>query len=479
MARTLEADPVHAGTRERKPARTPARTLRELMREAIEPLPDIDDPHFGALFNRFADKRVVMLGEASHGTAEFYRARAAISRHLIQRHGFNIVAVEADWPDAAVMDRYVRHRDETAKASAKPTAAAGPSLQASAKPFARFPTWMWRNTQFAEFMAWLRNHNAALAPASRTSFHGLDIYNMHGSIAAVLAYLDRIDPAAAGIARERYACLMPWQKDPAVYGRAALHPAFEQCEKAVVQQCRDLLTRQLEYARDNDDDANDSGDSFLDATQNARLVAAAERYYRVMYYGGAASWNLRDSHMFDTLAHLLEFKGRRSKAIVWAHNSHIGDARFTDMGTERDEHNIGQLARQAWGEQVALIGLGTHSGRVAAAHEWDGEMEIMSVLPSRSDSYERICHDTGEARFLLDLQPGRHDALRRLLSSPRLERYIGVIYRPDTERWSHYSEASLPQQYDAFLWFDETRAITPLGAQHAQAGTPDTYPFGV
>jgi erythromycin esterase-like protein len=297
----------------------------------------------------------------------------------------------------------------------------------------------------------------------------------------VLHYLDRVDPEAARIARERYACLTPWQKDPAIYGRAALHPAFERCEQAVVQQCRDLLKRQLDYADEQHESAQhgEEGDSFLDAAQNARLVAAAERYYRVMYYGGAASWNLRDSHMFDTLAHLLEFRGRKSKAIVWAHNSHIGDARVTDMGTERGEHNLGQLARQAWGEQVALIGLGTHTGTVAAAHDWDGEMEVMKVLPSRSDSYERLCHDAGLPRFLLDLRPGHHAALRRLLAEPRLERYIGVIYRPDTERWSHYAESSLPQQYDAFVWFDETHAVTPLGPQHARAGMPETYPFGV
>jgi erythromycin esterase-like protein len=249
----------------------------------------------------------------------------------------------------------------------------------------------------------------------------------------------------------------------------------------VVQQCRDLLKRQLEYASEQDGHADqaDGGDRFLDAAQNARLVASAERYYRVMYHGGADSWNLRDSHMFDTLAHLLEFRGRKAKAIVWAHNSHIGDARVTDMGTERGEHNLGQLARQAWGEQVALIGLGTHTGTVAAAHDWDGEMEVMSVQPSRFDSYERLCHEAGPPRYLLDLRPGHHTALRRLLSEPRLQRYIGVIYRPDTERWSHYAEARLPQQYDAFLWFDETHAITPLGPQHAQPGVPETYPFGV
>ena len=433
--------------------------MKALMTAALEPLPDIDAPGFGALLDRFADRRVVMLGEASHGTSEFYRSRAALSRHLIQHHGFNLVAVEADWPDAAAVDRRVRHRESEVPAPAQP-------------PFQRFPTWMWRNREFAEFTGWLRRHNAGLAPEARVSFHGLDLYNMGASIAAVLAYLDRVDPAAARQARERYGCLTPWQQDPATYGRAAMDPDFERCEQAVVQQCRDLLVHQLDYA-------DGSRDSFLDAAQNARLIAAAERYYRVMVHGGAAGWNLRDSHMFDTLDQLLRFKGPSAKAIVWAHNSHIGDARFTDMGMQRHEHNIGQLARQAWGEQVALVGQGTHAGTVAAAHDWDDDMQVMVVRPSRADSYERLCHDAGPPRFLLDFTAERSRALCELLEDPRLERYIGVIYRPDTERWSHYAESILPRQYDAWLWFDETRALTPLQAAQPHGGVPETYPFGV
>ncbi|MDR7269556.1 erythromycin esterase-like protein [Pelomonas saccharophila] len=433
--------------------------MSRLLKAALEPLPEIDAPGFGAMLDRFANRRVVMLGEASHGTSEFYRSRAAISRHLVEHHGFNLIAVEADWPDAAAVDRRIRPRSN-----------APPPAQ---PPFERFPTWMWRNREFAEFVGWLHRHNADRAPEDRVAFHGLDIYNLRASIAAVLAYLGRVDPAAARAARERYACLTPWQQDPAHYGRAALEPGFERCEQAVVQQCRELLVRQLDYA------AEEGPDSFLDAAQNARLVASAERYYRVMYLGGAASWNLRDSHMFETLAQLLAFNGPRAKAIVWAHNSHIGDARFTDMGMTRGEHNLGQLARQAWGEQVALVGQGTHAGTVAAAHDWDGDLEVMPVRPSRSDSYERLCHDTGEPRFLLDLHPDRHVELRQQLRVPRLERYIGVIYRPDTERWSHYVESVLSRQYDAWLWFDETRALSPLDAEQPHAGMPETYPFGV
>jgi protein-L-isoaspartate(D-aspartate) O-methyltransferase len=431
-------------------------SLPEMIAEAGEDLPAFDDPAFGQLFDRFADRRVVLLGEASHGTSEFYRARAAITRHLVAHHGFNIVAVEADWPDAATVDRYVRHR---------------PAAERAEPPFQRFPTWMWRNTDAQALIEWMRAHNAALPMEQRAGFYGLDIYNMSGSIGAVLEYLDRVDPEAARVARQRYGCLTPWQKDPATYGRAALNRGYAECETAVIEQCRELLRNRLDYSRGD-------GDAFLDAAQNARLIASAERYYRIMYYGGAESWNLRDTHMFETLTHLLEAKGPEAKAIVWAHNSHIGDARHTDMGAMRDELNIGQLCRERFGREAALIGFGTHTGTVAAATDWDDDMEVKRVNPSRADSYERLCHDARKPRFLLDLSPGRHEALRRRLAEPRLERFIGVIYRPDTELWSHYSQAVLAEQFDAWVWFDETEAVTPLGPEHHQ-GMPETYPFGV
>ncbi|MET3577318.1 protein-L-isoaspartate(D-aspartate) O-methyltransferase [Mesorhizobium robiniae] len=437
-------------------ARARTRSLPEMIAAAAEPLPDFDDPAFGELFDRFGDRRVVLLGEASHGTSEFYRARAAITRRLIEKHGFTIVAVEADWPDAAAVDRYVRRRP--------PRADADP-------PFQRFPTWMWRNTDVAAFVDWMRYHNERIRISSRLAgFYGLDIYNMGGSIAAVLQYLDRVDPQAAKIARERYGCLTPWQNEPSTYGRVALTSGYEKCEEAVLEQCRELLAKQLDYAQQD-------GVDFLDATQNARLIASAERYYRIMYYGGAQSWNLRDTHMFETLEHLIEARGPNAKAVVWAHNSHIGDARYTEMGVVRDEVNIGQFCRQRFGDEAALIGLSTHSGTVAAASDWDGEMEIKRVRPSHGDSYERLCHDCGVSRFLLDIK--RDDDLRKRLSERRLERFIGVIYRPETELRSHYADASLAQQFDAFVWFDETAAVTPLGPEHVGTGVPDTYPFGL
>ncbi len=435
-----------------RPARE--RTLPECIAEAAEPLPDPDgDVHFGEWFDRFADRRIVLLGEASHGTHEFYAARAAITRRFVERHGFTIIAVEADWPDAAAIDRYIRHR---------------PHREMATRPFARFPTWMWRNTVIERLIHDLRELNEGREPDRMAGFYGLDIYNMSGSIEAVLNYLDEHDPEAAAVARERYGCLTPWQAEPATYGRAALTRGYAECEQQVVDECRDLLRRALH-----------EGGEMFGAAMNARLIASAERYYRIMYYGGAESWNLRDSHMAETLDHLLERGGPQAKALVWAHNSHIGDARATEMGRVRGEHNIGQLVRQRWGEQAALIGFGTHAGTVTAADDWDSPRTEKRVLPSRSDSYERQCHDSGLPRFLLDLAPGRHEALRRRLAEPRLERFIGVIYRPETERWSHYSEAVLPDQFDAWVWFDETTALEALGPQEPAVGLPETYPFGL
>ncbi|NTZ43391.1 protein-L-isoaspartate(D-aspartate) O-methyltransferase [Altererythrobacter sp. SALINAS58] len=425
--------------------------LPKAIAKSCDPLPEIDDPDFAKAFDRYAGKKVVILGECSHGTHEFYAARAAITRHLVERHGFTIIAVEGDWPDAAAYDRFIRGQEQRDGA---PT------------PFQRFPTWMWRNTVMPDLLRELRDINAKRPSGDQAGFYGLDIYNMSGSIEAVLAYLDENDPEAAAVARERYGCLTPWQADPATYGRAAIQKGYAECEKAVLDQCRDLLNEALEK----------DGGSFS-AAMNARLVASAERYYRIMYYGGAASWNLRDSHMADTLEHLLEQGGRHAKAVVWAHNSHIGDARATEMGAVRDEHNIGQLARERWGDDVALIGFGTHTGTVSAASDWDGEREEKNVNPSRRDSYERLCHDSGVERFLLDLKADK--MLSDRLAEPLLERFIGVIYRPETERWSHYSEASLSRQFDAYCWFDQTHALKPLSDREPHSGVAETYPFGV
>ncbi|WP_217352557.1 erythromycin esterase family protein [Sphingomonas sp. ID1715] len=431
------------------------RAIPEMIARSAEPLPKLDDPAFADAFDRFGGAQVVLLGEASHGTSEFYLARAAITRRLIERHGFNLVVVEADWPDAAAIDRAIRGK---------------PAPPEAETPFTRFPTWMWRNAEFAGFVEWLRDHNQSVADP--VSFHGLDLYNMNASIAAVIGYLERTDPEAAGDARRRYGCLKPWKEEPAVYGAIARSEGFGRCEEGVVQMLRDLFAREPIYAQDNPD-------AFLDAAQNARLVANAEAYYRAMYHGSAASWNLRDEHMADTLQLLLRWKGSQAKAVVWAHNSHIGDARFTDMGESRGEWNLGQLVREGQGEAaVRLIGFGTHTGTVAAADDWDEPMQIKRVNPSRPDSFERLMHNSGVPRFLLDLH-GADAEVRKALTEGRLERYIGVIYRPDTERWSHYSEASLARQYDAFVWFDETRAVTALSGPEDHGSSDDTWPFGL
>ena len=432
------------------------RSLPSMIAAAAEELPDFEDPAFGAMFDRFGDRRIVLLGEASHGTSEFYRARAAITRRLIEKFDFTIVAVEADWPDAARIDREVRLR---------------PGSSAGDPPFRRFPTWMWRNTDVQAFLQWLRNRNEAIRdPRKRAGFYGLDIYNMSDSIAAVLRYLDKVDPQSAAVARQRYGCLTPWQNEPTTYGRAVLSQNYRKCEEEVIAQCRDLLRKQLDYSsRDSDE--------FLDAAQSARLIASAEKYYRIMYYGGAESWNLRDRHMFGTLEHILAAKSSGAKAVVWAHNSHIGDARHAEMGQVQDELNIGQLCRERFGDEVALIGLGTHEGTVACATDWGGPMEVKHVLPSHIHSSEKLFHDTGKPRLLLDMPHGA--SWSGPLGKPRLQRFIGVIYRPETELRSHYAEASLSRQFDAYVWFDETTAVTPLPAAPEAAQIPDTYPFGL
>jgi erythromycin esterase-like protein len=438
-------------------ADTLTRTLPELIAAAAEPLPDIDDPGFGALFDRYGDARVVLLGEASHGTSEFYRARAAISRRLIEQHGFNVVAVEADWPDAATIDRYVRHRERRVGEDAA---------------FERFPTWMWRNAEVDAFVRWLRGHNQSRTYEQMTGFYGLDLYNLSSSMRAVIDFLDKEDPEAAKIARKRYACLEPWAEHPARYGAISLSEGFARCEVGVLEMMRELNQRNFNCL-------SEECDEWLDAAANARLVKNAEAYYRVMYYGSEESWNLRDTHMFETLCQLLDAKGPQSKAIVWAHNSHIGNAAHTDMGMRRGELNIGQLCKDRFDARARLIGFGTHSGTVAAADDWDEPMRIKSVRPSLPDSYERMAHDSGVGRFLLDLRPeeiGRE--IKEALLEPRLERFIGVIYRPETERWSHYSECILPRQFDGYVWFDETQAVTPLPGEQ-RPGEEDTYPFGL
>jgi erythromycin esterase-like protein len=428
----------------------------DLVREHGEPLPPLSDRQtFGAMFDRFADAKVVLLGEATHGTSEFYQARAAITQRLIEEHGFTIVAVEADWPDAARIDAYVRHRSIP---------------EADDAAFERFPTWMWRNEEVADFVNWMRDFNKNRPEYERAEFRGLDVYSLNSSIRAVLDYLDEVDPENAEEARARYGCLSPWQADPAQYGRAVKTGRKKPCDQALLAQLQDLLRKRLEYPR------TEGSEEFFDAVQNAKIVHAAEHYYRIMYEGATESWNLRDRHMFDTLQSLLARRDR-AKAVVWAHNSHIGNAAATAMGWQ-GEFNIGELCRKAYRDEAALVGFGTDRGTVAAASDWDGPMEVKDVRPARPDSHERVFRDTGLQAFLTDWRESSRRDLKDALSGSRLERAIGVIYRPETELYSHYFEAVLADQFDAYLWFEETKAVKPLTRGHG-TGMPETYPFGL
>jgi erythromycin esterase-like protein/predicted phosphoribosyltransferase len=422
---------------------------------------------YDPLMELVGDARLVLLGEASHGTHEFYRERAEITKRLIEEKGFAAVAVEADWPDAYRVNRYVQGANDDFDA-----------IEALAD-FRRFPTWMWRNTEVVEFVEWLRAHNDALPQdAAKVGFYGLDLYSLRASMKAVLQFLEKVDPEAARRARERYACFDQFGEDTQVYGFVAGTGITKSCEEEVVSQLVELQRRAAEYARR---DSRIAEDEVFYAEQNARLVKNAEAYYRSMFLEEVSSWNLRDRHMVETLeallAHLERRRGR-ARIAVWAHNSHLGDARATEM-SRRGELNVGQLVREKYGQGAVGIGFTTHHGTVTAASEWDAPAERKRVRPALAGSYEALFHAARPGRFLLTWRDG-HPATEGLRES-RLERAIGVIYRPETERMSHYFGARLPDQFDAVLHFDETRAVEPLEvtAEWEAGEPPETFPFGV
>jgi erythromycin esterase-like protein len=415
------------------------------------------------LIDAVGDASLVLIGEATHGTDEFYRTRAEITKALIAEHGFNLVAVEADWPDAYRVNRWVRGASEEA------------DPESALSDFTRFPRWMWRNTAVVEFVEWLRNHNAALPAADRTGFYGLDLYSLHRSIEAVLTYLAKVDPAAADRARYRYGCFEMFGDDPQAYGYASSLGLSQNCENEVTIQLVELRRQAFEYARR---DGRIAADEYFFAEQNARLIANAETYYRAMFAGRAESWNVRDQHMMETLEALLAHVrgGKAARAVVWAHNSHLGDARATQMGA-RGELNLGQLVRERYGNRAWLVGFTTHTGSVTAAKNWDEPAERRRVRPSMAGSYERLFHEVGLSRFLLLL---RDAPVREALWAERYERAIGVIYRPETERVSHYFQARLPEQFDAVLHIDETSALQPLERwARDEVDLPETYPSGI
>jgi len=402
------------------------------------------------LLNRIGDAKVVLFGEASHGTSEFYLTRQEITKALIEKKGFNFVCAEADWSDAEQINNYVQNK-QTRK---------------DWMPFTRFPQWMWKNKEVLNFVEWLKKYNAS--NKNKIGFYGLDLYGLENSIELVIDYLENIDTDLANLAKTRYACITPYLSDPSIYGKMVVSKQLLSCEKEILKMLVDLLK--------NKNKLNHSPEYFY-AYQNANVIVDAERYYKVMYYGSAESWNLRDFHMFYTLKSLLTYFGPHTKTIVWAHNSHIGNALATEMYA-RGEINIGHLCKEHFGDKSYHIGFGTHTGTVAAAHNWGTSMKVMTVNNSLSKSYENLCHKTQLAAFTLPLQKKfSGKKLRELLSTPKLERAIGVIYRPETERISHYFKTVLPSQFDEYVFFNESHAVTPITAGNVLPKLLENHPF--
>jgi erythromycin esterase-like protein len=442
--------------------------IDDVVRGEAYPLRADEITDYDPLIDYIGDSRFVLIGEASHGTHEFYRERAQITKRLIEEKYFDAVAVEADFPDAYRINQYVR--GESADEDAV-DALAG---------FKRFPQWMWRNADILDFTGWLRTYNDDLPQsAPRVGFYGLDLYSLHASMDAVIHYLDKIDPEGAARARERYACFDHFGEDTQLYGYSTAFGISEPCEREVISQLVEFQQRSAELARK---DGRVARDDFFFAEQNARLVKNAEQYYRTMYKSDVSSWNLRDAHMSETLdaveRHLSAINGRRAKIVVWEHNSHLGDARETEMG-RRGEWNVGQLTRQKYGNAAHLIGFTTDHGTVTAASNWGEPAERKRVRPALSGSVENLFHATGLERFLLLMKD--HSFAEAALREPLLERAIGVIYRPETERQSHYFRARVSKQFDAVIHIDETRAVEPLErtAGWEEGEAPETFPTGI
>ncbi len=423
---------------------------------------DYDD-----LLKLIHEARFCLLGEATHGTHEFYRERAEITKRLIKEKGFTAIAVEADWPDAFRVNHYVRGLSDDE------------SADEALSGFKRFPTWMWRNTVVLDFIEWLRDYNASVSSgAAKVGFYGLDLYSLYTSIEAVLGYLNKVDPVAAKRARYRYSCFEHFADDTQAYGYAANFGLTESCEHDVIEQLIELRRRAADYASR---DGRVAQDEFFFAEQNARLILNAEKYYRSMFRGRVESWNLRDRHMAETLDALvnhLTAQGQTAKVAVWEHNSHLGDARATYMA-DYGELNVGQLVRERYGTEAVLVGFTTYEGTVTAASDWDGPAERKRVRPALENSYEASFHEAGMPSLFLPLRESRSASIA--LRDPKLERAIGVIYLPQTERQSHYFEARLADQFDAVIHFDETTALQPL-ERHALWETgepPETFPTGI
>ena len=449
------------------PVKDAPRALLDGLQRYLHPLAGAAQD-YDLLLQAIDTARFVLIGEASHGTHEFYRERVKITQRLILEKGFTAIAVEADWPDAWRVNRYVRGLS------------ADPDAREALAGFERFPAWMWRNTEVCDFIEWLRLYNSDLASAQQVGFYGMDLYSLFHSMEEVLSYLDKTDPVEALRARSRYACFDHVGQDSQAYGYAAAYGMARSCENEVVQQLQDMTLRLTQNAST----PSLARDEYFYAQQNARLVRNAEAYYRSMFRGRASSWNLRDSHMVETLVALSNHLSQGAAAprmAVWAHNSHLGDAGVTDMG-DRGEWNVGQLMRERYGAETFLIGMSTHHGTVTAASEWDEPPQRKRVRPGLEGSWEAIFHQVGTQNFMLPLKD--HTELLNLTEALRLQRAIGVIYRPETERQSHYFFTHLGRQFDALLHWDESHALEPLDKNLAyhkgEAGeVPETYPSGI
>lgn len=423
--------------------------LIHLLDDTVEPLAK-NETSYDFILDKIGEARFVLMGEASHGTHEFYQTRIEISRQLIQKKGFMAIAIEGDWPDAERIHRYIRGEEQ-----------AGKNPVEALSGFTRFPTWMWRNKTMPPFLSWLRQYNDNLPSAQKVGFYGLDLYSLNASMQAVIDYLKQVDPDAAERARKRYACFDHMNIDPQTYGYLANVGIKKNCIQEAVEQLIEMQHKAYHYLRQNGMAAEDE---YFFATQNARLVKDAETYYRSMFNGQVSSWNVRDMHMAETVNALADHLTNRfqkpAKIIIWAHNSHVGDARATEMG-ERGEINIGQLIRETHSPHTYTIGFSTYEGEVTAASDWDAPIERKSVVPGLKGSFEALFHDVKHPDFILDL--AAHEELDHLLKIPRLQRAIGVIYRPETERASHYFFTRLPYQFDAVIHLDKTTAVEPLG----------------
>jgi erythromycin esterase-like protein len=414
-----------------------------------------------SLVESLSSARYVLLGEASHGTHEFYRLRSELSQRLIRDHGFSAIAAEADWPDAYRVNRYIRGESED------------PDAEHALRDFQRFPQWMWRNTDVVDLVGWLRDYNEHAI--RKVGFYGLDLYSLHASIGAVVEYLDALDPDAAAMARARYACFDTLSEEPQMYGLATARGVREDCEGEVVAQLLALQKQRYELAKKG----TLAADLHFAAEQNARVVKNGEEYYREMYRGSRSTWNLRDTHMADTLDALSASLGEGAKIIVWAHNSHVGDAEATEREF-RGEINIGHLCRQRHPNDTKLVGFTTHHGTVTAASDWGDPAERKRVRPALANSYEALFHETNIPAFLLHLDRRLGEAAGALHEA-RLHRAIGVVYRPETERASHYYHSRLPAQFDAVIHVDESHALEPLerSAGWVRGELPQTFPTGI